>query len=47
MRIRCWFAVGGLLLALLAAGCADTASTSENDKRGVFYGGVTAGGTRP
>jgi hypothetical protein len=47
MRIRRGFAVIGLLLALLTAGCADTGATSDNDKRGVFYGGVSAGGTRP
>ncbi len=47
MRIRRGFAAIGLLLALLIAGCADTGSTSDNDKRGVFYGGTTGGGTRP
>jgi hypothetical protein len=47
MRIRRGFAVIGLLLALSAAGCADTGAASDNDKRGVFYGGVSAGGTRP
>ena len=47
MRRKRGFAVVGLLLALLTAGCADTGSTSDNDKRGVFYGGVTGGGTRP
>ena len=41
------FAVIGLLLVLLMAGCADTGSTSDNDKRGVFYGGITGGATRP
>jgi hypothetical protein len=47
MRTRGRFAAIGLLLALLIASCADTGSTSDNDKRGVFYGGVSAGGTRP
>ena len=47
MSIRREFAVIGFLLALLTAGCADTGGTSDNDKRGVFYGGVSAGGTRP
>ena len=47
MSIRRWFAVIGLMLALLTAGCADTGAVSDNDKRGVFYGGVSAGGTRP
>ena len=37
----------GLLLLLTAAGCADTGANSDNDKRGVIYGGVSAGGTRP
>jgi hypothetical protein len=47
MRIRRSFAAIGLLLALLAAGCADTGAASDNDKRGVFYGGVSASGPRP
>jgi hypothetical protein len=47
MRTRRGFAVIGLLLALLTAGCADTGATSDDDKRGVFYGGVSAGGARP
>jgi hypothetical protein len=36
-----------LMLSLLAAGCADPGASSDNDKRGVFYGGVSAGGARP
>jgi hypothetical protein len=40
------FAVIGLLL-LLAAGCADNDAGSDSDKRGVLYGGISAGGTRP
>jgi hypothetical protein len=36
-----------LTLFLLAAGCADRDTSSDNDKRGGFYGGVSAGGTRP
>ena len=47
MRTRYWCAVIGLLLALVAAGCADSGTASDNDKRGVLYGGVSAGGTRP
>ena len=47
MRTKRGFAVMGLLLVLLTAGCADTGANSDNDKRGVFYGGVSAGGTRP
>jgi hypothetical protein len=47
MKIRCWFFVMGLVSPLLTAGCADPGTASDNDKRGVFYGGVSAGGTRP
>jgi hypothetical protein len=47
MKRRHWVSVVALMLALLTAGCADTGATSDNDKRGVFYGGVSAGGTRP
>jgi hypothetical protein len=47
MRTRFWFGVIGLLLALLAAGCADTGTTSDNDKHGVLYGGVSGGRTWP
>src|SRR5215469_11162002 len=41
------FAVLGLVLPLLAAGCADTGSSSDNDRHSVFYGGVSGGGLRP
>jgi hypothetical protein len=47
MKRRHWFSVMALMLSLVAAGCADTGAASDNDKRGVFYGGVSAGGTRP
>ena len=47
MKRRYWFSVLGLVLSLLTASCADTGTTSDNDKRGVFSGGVSAGGTRP
>ena len=47
MKRRHWFSVIGLMLLLLTAGCADAGAASDNDKRGVFYGGVSAGGTRP
>ena len=47
MKRRHWFSVMALMLSLVAAGCADSGATSDNDKRGVFYGGVSAGGTRP
>jgi hypothetical protein len=42
-----WLALIGLLLSLAVAGCADTSAGSDNDKRGVFYGGVTGGHTWP
>jgi len=44
---RYWFSVMGLVLSLLTAGCADPGTASDNDKRGVFYGGVSVGGTGP
>jgi len=47
MRTRYWFAVIALLLALSSVGCADTSASSDNDKRGVFYGGVSGGHTWP
>jgi hypothetical protein len=48
MKTRCWFAVIELLLAMLAAGCADSgAADSDNDRHPVFYGGATGGGVRP
>jgi hypothetical protein len=37
----------GLLLTLSAVGCADTGAASDNNKRPVYYGGVTGGGTWP
>jgi hypothetical protein len=42
-----WPALLGLLLVLFAFGCADDRAASDGDKRGGFYGGVSAGGTRP
>jgi len=47
MKRKHWFSVMALMLSLVAAGCADSGAASDNDKRGVFYGGVSAGGTRP
>jgi hypothetical protein len=46
-RSRSWLALIGLVLSLAIAGCADTGATSDNDKRGVFYGGVSGGHTWP
>ena len=37
-----------VLLSLLVAGCADSgSSSSDQDKHGVFYGGVSGGRTWP
>jgi hypothetical protein len=47
MKFTRWPVLLGLLLALSAAGCADDRAASDGDKRGGFYGGVSAGGTRP
>jgi hypothetical protein len=47
MRTRFWLALIGLLLSMLGAGCADSGTSSDNDKRAIFYGGITGGGTRP
>jgi hypothetical protein len=47
MKRSCWFAVIGFVLVLSAAGCADTGATSDNDKHGAFYGGVSGGRTWP
>jgi hypothetical protein len=46
MHMR-WPILLGLLVVLLVAGCADSGNSSDNDKRGVFYGGISAGGARP
>ena len=42
-----WSILLGLLASLLAAACADSGASSDNDRRGGFYGGISAGGTRP
>jgi hypothetical protein len=42
-----WPALVGLALLLLAAGCVASDAASKDDKPGGFYGGVSAGGTRP
>jgi hypothetical protein len=46
MTARSWLAVIALLLFLPAAGCTNT-GTASDDKRSVFYGGISAGGARP
>jgi hypothetical protein len=47
MNPAAWFIMIVLLLPLLVAGCADTGAASDNDKRGVFYGGISGGRTWP
>ena len=42
-----WPALIGLLLSLLAAGCAANGESADSDKRGGFYGGISGGGTWP
>jgi hypothetical protein len=46
IKIAYWPPLLGLLAMLLAAGCANKDIASDNDKRGGFYGGISAGGTR-
>jgi hypothetical protein len=47
MMTRFRVALIGLVLSTLVAGCADSGPSSDNDKRGGFYGGITSGGGRP
>jgi hypothetical protein len=48
MTVRArWPILLGLLMVLLAAGCADSSASPDSDKRGGFYGGVSGGGTWP
>ncbi len=47
MEARCWFALIALVLSLAISGCADTSAASDDDKRGVFYGGVSGGRSWP
>ena len=46
IKIACWHLLFGLVATLLA-GCVNKDVASDNDQRGGFYGGVSAGGTRP
>ena len=47
IKIACWSPLLGFLVTLLVSGCADKDIASDSDKRGGFYGGISAGGTRP
>ncbi|MBO0739445.1 MAG: hypothetical protein J2P48_23395 [Alphaproteobacteria bacterium] len=47
MGTRLWLSGVMLVLTLLAAGCADSGAASDNDKRPVFYGGVSSGVSLP
>jgi hypothetical protein len=47
IKIAWWPLLLGLVATLLAAGCVNKDTGSDNDQRGGFYGGVSAGGTRP
>ena len=50
-RIAIWAGLRPLLigvaLVLLAQGCADSGASSDTDKHGGFYGGISGGGTWP
>jgi hypothetical protein len=46
MQMR-WSILLGLLMALLITGCADSGDSSDNDRRGGLYGGISGGGVRP
>jgi len=48
MNLASLLALLGLTLCLLSSACADSGgSTSDSDKRGGFYGGVSGGGSWP
>ena len=47
IKIGGWPLLFGLVATLLAAGCVNKDAAPDNDQRGGFYGGVSAGGTRP
>ena len=47
MKNARWPVLLALLLSLFAAGCTNDRAASDTDNRGGFYGGVSAGGTRP
>ena len=47
IKIACWLLVVGLVATLLAAGCVNKDTASDNNQRGGLYGGISAGGARP
>jgi hypothetical protein len=47
IKIACWRRLLGSLAILLAAGCVNKDTASDNNQRGGLYGGISAGGTRP
>jgi hypothetical protein len=47
IKIARWLLVVGLVATLLAAGCVNKDTASDNNQRGGLYGGISAGGTRP
>ena len=47
IKIAGWPLLLALVATLLAAGCVNKEAAPDNDQRGGFYGGVSAGGTRP
>jgi len=47
IKIAWWPLLFGLLATLLAAGCVNKDTASDNNQRGGLYGGISAGGTRP
>ncbi len=47
IKIACRALLLGLVATLMAAGCVNKDTAPDNNQRGGFYGGVSAGGTRP
>jgi len=47
IKIARWPLLFALVATLLAAGCANKDSASDDNQRGGLYGGISAGGARP